>query len=204
MSRLLVFLHLLMKQRALQAELQAALSSLTVTAVGRVADFDRAMAQGQDAVLTLLPVLTARGLTPRLRGLRKGQADEAYALVAVNTPPDSARVNGVGVLDLLGRDGTTAFVHDLMGSQPTVERVTKVEDLLPLLQLERVDAILLPARLVAEVQRMSEMKLVPRELEKRVGLAALAVLNPKGTPSLAAVSKLKPSILRPLGIDAWG
>ena len=116
MSRLLVFLHLLMKQRALQAELQAALSSLTITAVGRVADFDRAIEQGQDAVLTVLPVLNARGLAPRLRGYRKGRPDEPYALVAVNSPPDAARVNGVGALDLLGRDGTTAFVHDLIGS----------------------------------------------------------------------------------------
>ena len=47
MARLLVFLHLMMKQRALQAELQAALSALTITAVGRVADFDRALAQGR-------------------------------------------------------------------------------------------------------------------------------------------------------------
>lgn len=204
MPRLLVFLHLLMKQRALQAELQTALSSLTVTAVGRVADFDRALQQDQDAVLSLLPVLSARGLTPRLRGLRKGRPDEPYALVAVNAAPDVAKLGGVGALDLLGREGTTRFVHDLVNSQPRVERVTKLEDLLPLLQLERVDAILLPSRLVPEVQRMSEMKLVPRELEKRVGLVALAVLNPAGAQAQSAVAKLKPSILNQLGIDAWG
>jgi hypothetical protein len=203
MSRLLVFLHLLIKQRAFQAELQGALANLTITAVGRVADFDRALEQGQDAVLTLSPVLVARGLTPCLRGLRKGRPDETYAVVAVNRAPEPAQVQGVGALDLLGRDGTTAFVHDLLASQPKVERVTKLEDLLPLLQLERVEAIVLPARLVPDLQAMTEMKLVPRELGKRVGLAALAVLSPAGSEALAAVTKLKSSLVQQLGVDAW-
>jgi hypothetical protein len=203
MSRLLVFLHLLIKQRAFQAELQGALANLTITAVGRVADFDRALEQGQDAVLTLSPVLAARGLTPRLRGLRKGRPDETYSVVAVNRAPEAAQVQGVGALDLLGRDGTTAFVHDLLAGQPKVERVTKLEDLLPLLQLERVEAIVLPARLVPDLQAMTELKLVPRELGKRVGLAALAVLSPAGSEALAAVTKLKSSLVQQLGVDAW-
>jgi hypothetical protein len=33
----------------------------------------------------------------------------------------------------------------LLGSSPSVKRVTKFEDLLPLLQLEMADAILLPS-----------------------------------------------------------
>ena len=141
--RLLVFLHVAVKQRAFQTELQAATEGVAVTAVGRIADFDRALQEGQDAVLTLPVVLAARGLAPALRGMHHGFTEEPYALIAVDALPDPARVNTVGALDLLGRDGTDAFVRGLIGGKPKVERVTKVEDLLPLLQMQRVDAIVL-------------------------------------------------------------
>jgi len=41
----------------------------------------------------------------------------------------------VGALDFLGRDGMATFVQSVVGAHPKVERVTKVEDLLPLLQV---------------------------------------------------------------------
>ena len=140
---------------------------------------------------------------PRLRGYRKGRPDEPYALVGVDVAPDVTGTKSVGTLDLLGREGTTSFVHDLTSKGAQVERVSKLEDLLPLLQLQRVDAILLPSRLVPDVQKLSAMKLRAKELDKRVGLVAVAVLSSAGNEPLAAVSKLKPSILQQLGIDGW-
>ncbi|MFT3926419.1 MAG: hypothetical protein QM778_27995 [Myxococcales bacterium] len=203
MPRLLVFLHLIVKQRALQAELQDALKTLAVTAVGRVADFQRGLEGAADAVLTLAPVLAANHLTPRLLGYQNGKADESYSLVAPERAPDPAHVRGVGALDLLGRDGTTAFVNSMTGGRPKVERVTKLEDLLPLLQMSRVDAVMLPSRLLAELQATTQMKLLARELPTRVGLPAVAVLNSQGNDALAAVAKLPLSITRPFGIDEW-
>jgi hypothetical protein len=203
MARLLVFLHLILKQRALQAELQDALSTLVVTAVGRVADFQRALDGGEDAVLTLAPVLTAKGLTPRLNGYRLGKPDELYSLVAPDVTPDPSRVRAVGALDLLGREGTTGFVSELTSSKPKVERVTKLEDLLPLLQLARVDAVTLPTRLVPELQSTTQMRLFSRDLPKRVGLPAVAVLTPQGSEALSAIAKLSPGIMHPFGVDEW-
>jgi hypothetical protein len=203
MPKLLVFLHLSVKQRALQGELQAALPRLSVTAVGRPADFERALQQGQDAVLATGPVLSARSITPRLQGFRLGASDEPYSLVAAGRAPDPARTAVVGALDLLGREGTTVFVHGLIGTQPKVERVSKVEDLLPLLQMERADSIVLASRLVAELQQMSQMKLLPRELEKRVGLPAVGVLNAQGNEAAQQVAKLPASLSKSLGVDEW-
>src|SRR5688572_24913672 len=107
--RLLVFLHLALKQRALQGELQAAMQGMLVTTVGRIGDVDRALDDGQDAILTLPPVLRARSLTPTLQGVRKGAPDEPYALVSVNAVPSLAALSAVGALDLLGREGTAEF-----------------------------------------------------------------------------------------------
>jgi hypothetical protein len=201
--KLLVFLHVSLKQRAFQGLLQSGLPGVDVTAVGRVADFDRALADSPDAVLSLPLVLQARNLSIQLQGRRAGSADEKYALVAADAAPDPARVKTVGALDLLGREGTNLFVDHMLGTSPKVERVTKVEDLLPLLQLERVDAILIPQRLFSDVKSESRINLVQRELPLPVGLPALAALGP-GAPSISSgVTRLPMNLLRTMGVDAW-
>jgi hypothetical protein len=201
--RLLVFLHAVVKQRALESELQAALPGVLVTAVGRVPDFDRALNGGQDAVLTLPVVLSARGLSPKLEGRRLGSSQEKYSLIGVDAAPDPARVRAVGALDILGREGTTSFVHSLVPSRPTVERVTKIEDLLPLLQLERVSAILLPSRFYSDVQASSRLNLAQRELGTLVGLPAVASVGPAGTDVVTVVRGLPAKTTKSFGVDEW-
>ena len=201
--KLLVFLHVAVKQRAFQGELQAALAGIDVTAVGRIGDFDRALKEGPDAVLTLPVVLSARGLSVSLRGRRQGSPEETYALVAADSAPDPAKIQSVGALDLLGRDGTDAFVKRIVGRQPKVERVTKVEDLLPLLQMQRVDAILLAARFVAELRKASRLNLAQRDLPTQVELPAAANLGAGGQQILGALSRLSAQLSYAVGVDEW-
>src|SRR5687768_3165067 len=68
--QLLVFLHTAVKQRALQDALASSLPGVSVTTVGRVADFERKLAEGPDAVLTLPVVLRSKGLAVALAGHR--------------------------------------------------------------------------------------------------------------------------------------
>jgi hypothetical protein len=201
--RLLVFLHVPLKQRAFQSQLQAALPGIAVSAVGRPADFERGLAEGPDAVLTLPLVLAAHHLTTSLQGLHKGAPEEAYVLAGVDTAPDPARVATVGVIDVLGRDGMNELVMTLLGAHPKVERVTKLEDLLPLLQLQRVEAIVLPARLLGEVAAPSRLSLVPRPLGPKVGLAAVASLGGGGVRILQAVRHLPANCADELGVSEW-
>jgi hypothetical protein len=112
-------------------------------------------------------------------------------------------MKAVGALDLLGRDGTTNFVHGLLGAKPKIERVTKVEDLLPLLQMQRVDAILLPARLVPELQSTSRLNLLPRELATKVGLPAVAKTGAQAAAVLRGIGKLPSATSRSLGVEEW-
>ncbi len=201
--KLLVFLHVSLKQRAFQGLLQSALPGVDVMAVGRVADFERSLAESPDAVLTLPMVLQARGFAVQLQGRHAGATDEKYALIAADTAPDPARVKTVGALDLLGREGTNAFVGRMLGNSAKVERVTKVEDLLPLLQMQRVDAIMIPERLFGDVRSASRINLVGRQLPSPVGLPALAALGP-GAPSVSAgVAQLPLSLSQTMGVDAW-
>jgi hypothetical protein len=202
-GRLLVYLHIAVKQRAFQGLLQTGLPGITTTTVGRIGDFDRVLAQGQDAVLTLPLVLGAQGLTPVLRGHRGGSSEESYALVGTGSAPDPRRVTAVGTLDFLGRDGTNAFVRRMLGRDTRVERVTKVEDLLPLLQMQRVDAVLLPTRLFSELQATSRLPLVQQPLDARVGLPAAASVGPAGASVISAIARLPRDVSKLLGVDEW-
>jgi hypothetical protein len=202
-GRLLVYLHINVKQRAFQSLLQTGLPGITTTTVGRIGDFERVLAQGQDAVLTLPLVLGAQKLTPGLRGHRGGSSEEGYALVGTGGAPDPKRVGAVGALDFLGRDGTNGFVRRMLGRDARVERVTKVEDLLPLLQMQRVDAVLLPTRLFSELQATSRLPLVQQQLDTRVGLPAAASVGPAGSSVLSAISRLPRDVSRLLGVDEW-
>jgi hypothetical protein len=201
--KLLVFLHVALKQRAFQSELQAALGDIAVTAVGRTADFDRGLAEKPDAVVTLPIVLATHGLPVSAQGLHRGAAEEPCALAGVDIPPDPATVMSVGVLDDLGREGMNRFVLGLLGRQPKVERVTKVEDLLPLLQLQRVEAIIVPSRLLGEVRAPSRLNLVPRELTKGVGLPAVSSLGPGGPEIVQAVRRLPAAMAGAWGVNEW-
>lgn len=200
---LLVYLHVSVKQRAFQSLLGAGLPGVTTTAVGRIADFERALKDAPDAVLTLPLVLAAQGLSSSLRGYARGATEERYALVGAGGAPDPTRVASVGALDLLGREGTARFVRRLVGPQARVERVTKIEDLLPLLQMQRVDAVLLPARLYSELRAASRLALAVRELDATVGLPAVASTGPAGASVLGAISKMPKDVSRLLGVEEW-
>ncbi len=124
-------------------------------------------------------------------------------MVAPDAQPDPEKVATVGALDLLGRDGTTSFVHKLLGAKPKVERVTKVEDLLPLIQMQRADAILLPSRLYADIRGASRLNLAQRELGSKVGLPAVATVGAAGAQVVAAIAKMSASQSRALGVEEW-
>ena len=202
-GRLVVFVQTTVKQRALQAMLQAALPGLSVTAVGRVADFERLLEDRPDAVLTLPVVMQSHGMTPEIRGTRGGAPNETYSLVGVDAPPDSIRLKTLGALDLLGRDGTNSFVRDLIGNPVKVERVTKVEDLLPLLQMQRADAVLIPSRMFHEIESTSSLQLAQQELATKVGLPAIVGLGADGRSAADQAAKLGGDAARLLGVDSW-
>lgn len=202
-GRLLVYLHVAIKQRALQSDLESALPGVEVVAVGRIGDFERVLTDRIDAVLALPLVLSAYKISPGLRGQRSGSSEERYLLVGVGSPPVASRVTSVGALDLLGREGTNAFVKGLVGSQVKVERVTKFEDLLPLLQMQRADCVLLPARLLPDLSNASKLALMSQEIQKGVGLPAAASVGQNGAELLRAISRMRANVAKLVGVDQW-
>lgn len=197
---LVVFLHLDMKQRALQEMLGSALDGVAVTAVGRYGDLERQIAGGASAVLAIGPVLTSLGLKASVAGISGGRDTEPYALLGRKGAPN---VQKVGAVDLLGRKGTNTFVHDVLKSQVEVERVTKLEDMLRLLQFEMADAILLPDRMVAPMRSKSELALETSKAPNEVSLPALGVLNSSGNLVADKLKRVPAAVRAQLGVDSW-
>lgn len=199
-ASLVVFLHLDMKQRALQEMLASALEGVDVTAVGRYSDLERQLSAGVDAVLALGPVLSSLNLKPAVTGLYGGRDTEPYALLRRSKSPG---VHKVGAVDLLGRKGTNSFVQEVLKSRVEVERVTKLEDMLRLLQFEMADAILLPERMVAPMRSKSELALESSRTPSEVGLPALSVVTPNGNPIADKLKRVPTSVRSQLGVDSW-
>src|SRR5262245_52848719 len=145
--KLLVFVPTDIQSLALQKMLAEALPGTDVVAFGRFRDFENGLAQKPDAALTLTPVLKAKGLASSVVGSNNGSNVEPYVLVSAGKSVEANKVTSVGAVDILGRQGMKDLVTELLGTTPNIERVTKVEDLLALLQFGSVDAVLLPERL---------------------------------------------------------
>lgn len=201
---LYVFLHSLLEARALGRLFEAALPGVTVWVLTRARDFSQVRTRNPDAVLALAPVLTANEFKPLLHGYKDGQASESYVLLSTR-PITPSSVKSVGTVDLLGRREMAAFVATLLGGNDLqVAPVTKLADLLALLQLGQADAVLLPARHVNELLSRTRLSLtVTRLAGKGVGLPAFCANSAAGERMKSAVVNLPSSLLQEIGVDSW-
>jgi hypothetical protein len=199
----LVFVPTDIPTHALQKLLRAAIPNAEVTVFSRFRDFDTGLGSKPDAVLTLQPLLHAKGLASTVVGKTRGSAVEPYALLAIGRQVAPEKLTSVGAVDLLGRQGMKELVARLLGSAPRVERVSKLEDLLPLLQFETAEAVLLPARLVEPFRSRSKLDLRASTVRTGVGLPALSALSSSGSALAANIKALSPAISQQMGVELW-
>ncbi len=203
-----VFLQVDAKASAVEKTLQDRMPQLAVTVFGRFRDFEEGLGNNHpDAVVGITPVLEQRGKIPTLQGKRDGKASEPYVLASVNQPLEgSLSGKSIGMVDLLGRDGTQAFLNVLLkATDVKVKRVAKIEDLLPLLEFSAADGIVLSNFTLNQLRERTRLVIKTKDLPGApVGLAAVAVLTPavrdvvvKSFQALDAPTK------RLLGVDSW-
>jgi hypothetical protein len=204
---LYVYVHTDAKSAALEKGLQDRMPALTVTVFGRFRDFEEAMTTRRpDGVVALQPLLSSLNVPVALQGLRGNNDWEPYVLLSAEPIEGSLSGKVVGVVDLLGRDGTQEFVGRLLKtSDIKIKRVTKMEDLLPLLQFAAVDGVLVPAAGVKTITERSRLSLRVRELpEARVGLLAVGVLNARIRELfIKQIQSLDGETNRTLGVERW-
>jgi hypothetical protein len=186
-----------------QKLLARAMPGTQVVVFGRHRDFETGLADGPDGVLTLEPILRAKQLRPVVVGSNTSGSTEPYALISVGRAVEPTTVASVGAVDILGRQGMKEFVASLLGASPKIEPVTKVEDLLPLLQLASVDAVLAPERLVRSMQAKSKLDLHATRAPGAVGLPALSIMTAAGAVLAQDVKRLDPHVSEEMGVTRW-
>jgi len=204
---LYVYVHTDAKSAALEKDLQDRLPAVAVTVFGRFRDFEEAMTARRPAgVAALQPLLASLGVPVAAQGLRGSNDWEPYVLLSAQPLEGSLAGKVVGVVDLLGRDGTQQFVAKLLKTADCkIKRVTKQEDLLPLLQFAAVDGVLVPAAGVKTITERSRLPLRVRELpDARVGLLAVGVLDVRARDLfIKQVQSLDAETNKLLGVERW-
>ena len=217
-AKVFLFYPSLARPLAIQEALSKKCSSLDITVFGRLSDLQALVERehpqailAQNAVLGQFPEYQ-----PRLQGLRNGAATEDFVLLSIDKPFDLAKVTGasIGVVGMLDRKEMEGFVEGLVAGTPRVNRVTKVEDLLPLLIFQSVGAVLVSEANMLEFRKKSQAHLVDVKLEKgKVGLLAAGIRSsgggavgakaPDEREILSSLKALDPGTLSLLGVDGW-
>jgi hypothetical protein len=112
----------------------------------------------------------------------------------------------IGVVDLLGRDGTQTFLNGLLkATDIKIKRVAKIDDLLSLLEFSAADGIVLPSSMLGRLVERTRLVIKTKELPGGpVSLPAVAVLNPVVRDVvIRSFQQLDAPTKRLLGIDSW-
>lgn len=225
-AKVFVFYPSLARPLAIQDALAGKCPGLDITVFGRLADLQALVGRerpqailAQNAVLRQFPEYQ-----PRLQGIRNGAATEDFVLVSIDRPFDMSKLAGasIGVVGMLDRKEMDGFVGGLVAGTPRVNRVTKVEDLLPLLIFQSVGAVLVSEANMLEFRKKSQARLMEVKLEKgKVGLLAAGILaSPASTGGAAggapggakaadereilmALKALDKGTMALLGVDGW-
>ncbi len=205
---LYVFVPTEVRANKLQHKISAYCSGVDVTVFGRAKDFhNKIKAFPPSAILSLLPVIERNQLfDPTIEGLKNGIANEDYVLVSVDHPLSRSNLTNkkIGVVDLLGRKAMTKFIGNLLNAKVKIKRVTKVEDLLPLITFASVDAIFVSKTLFNQLKSKSKLNLVATPFNIKIGLASAALSNSIAKDKLnQCLFSFDKQLNTTLGVDQW-
>ncbi len=206
--RLLVFVPTEVRISVVEDQIQSACPTLAVTAFGRAKDFHKMIeTEPPDALLSLLPVIERQAaFRTVVRGIHDDSDEEPYVLASIDQPVDLAELHTktVGVVDLLGRKPMTEYIVGLLQTQLKVKRVTKQEDLLPLLTFGAADAVFVSRRTYESIKQKSNQNVIATPLNINVGLVAAALADPGQKAALIqCVQSMSDSLNELLGVQAW-
>lgn len=205
-----VFFPTTARPQAIQEKIQASLEGVTVTVFGRLNDLNAKIEiEPPDAIISkpaLIEQFTDYSVT--LNGVRKGNIGETYVVLSIGTSVDAKAVGAettIGVIDVLGRTGMKSFITQFFPVEPKLKRVTKVEDLLPLLTFNMAAGILIEDIFVNYFKSTSQLdfKIAPLSSAKS-GIIALGVSkNGKADKTTAALKKADKTVCSIFEVESW-
>ncbi|CAM2067597.1 hypothetical protein SCOR_19600 [Sulfidibacter corallicola] len=211
------FLPSNIRPHAMQGLISREAPGIDITFFGRYREFEVQLKQSRpDAIVTFrmvgenLAKESKNPLAPLLIGKREGETSEKFILLAVGKKIDLGQIEniGIGVVSLMGRRQMAHFLAtEFKVGKIRIKTVTKLEDLLSLLQFQDVDAILVPESQLSYYNERSKLNLVATELDG-ITLALPVVFKITEDPNKIqqlekAFQGLEPKIKGLLGVDQW-
>ena len=131
----------------------------------------------------------------------KGKTSFKYDVVSISKDWDASKIEkgSVGVVQVLGRKETKKQLKALVGKKfKKIKRVTKIEDLFPLLALENANYILISPHAYQAVKDKFRADINYIKKSKDVGFPVIAVAAGASAKDLHKINK---NTLKALGFD---
>ncbi len=206
---LYVFYPSTIRPQTLQQQLNDELPGVTVTVFGRYIDFaEQVKISAPDAILTKPDVIRQFGAySLKISGIRNGSADEPYILVSEKkkTQTEQVGTSRIGVVDFLGRHGMDLLARNIFDTPPRINRVSKIEDLLPLLAFGMADAVFVSVKDADYLASISKMQFLRREINgKKIGIVALGIKKDStGEKTVRIIKGLSKAICLLFDVEGW-
>src|SRR5512133_688998 len=209
-KNLYIFYPSIVRPQTIQDKVETVFQGTTVTVFGRYNDFSAKIEiEPPDMVITKTMLIKQLGsYTPVLHGYRNGKSEDSYVLLSINQPVDLKSITSetlIGTIDIMGRNGMNTFVSQFFPTTPKLKRVTKMEDLLPLLTFNMTVAVLVQEPAVSYFKTTSNLNFSITPLpETKDGIVALGVKN--GTDSdkiIAALKSVDKEVCSFFEVDLW-
>lgn len=214
--RLYVYLPSNIRPFVMQKRLQEACPGLSITVFGHHREMSRAVRTAPpEAILSLEPVVSVDRydmFTKTLLGERKGKRFADMVLLSREKRIETAKLAeiSIGVVDILGRSSMREMLGEMIDvEQPRIRPVSRLEDLIALLQVNEAEAVLVEKdRVDSYYRERTGMELVVNEIPNaRMGLPTLSI-NERATPAqrdqlVKALTAMNKEMNTRLGVDAW-
>ena len=188
------------REKALKAD--TSLSGVQITVFGQFREFDSANKSNAKYVIMPSSWITYNSnYKPVYQFSKDGQTNTK--LMILTTKPEWTMANiakgKVGIVDELGRKDTKTYVQDIAGKFKLIKRVTKPEDLMPLLVLENADYIIIRSDNYEILKKKFTAKTIRVGETKTVDHAVLCVLKDTPESEVEKLGKLSPETIKALG-----
>jgi len=214
--RLYVYLPSYIRPYVVQKRLQSECPDIAITVFGHHREFGKSITNSMPhAILSLAPVVEQAkyGMyEPLMYATRSGDRDEELVLLSVGERVSRDRYAeiAIGVVDILGRSRMKNMLGEILDiEEPNIKPVSRLEDLLALLQVNEADAIIVSREMEETYFRQrSKLKLETTELdEAKMGLAVLScredVPESQRKQLVTSIKNVSRELFERLGVEQW-
>jgi len=188
------------REKALKAD--ASLSGISVTVFGQFREFSSA--NKTKAKYLIVPSSFVKfnpDYKPVYQFAKNGQTNTKLMILTskADWTMDKIGTGKVGIVDELGRKDTKTYVQDIAGKFKLIKRVTKPDDLMPLLVLENADYIIIRSHNYDILKKKFTAKTIKVGETKTVDHPVICVLKDTPAAEIEKLGKLSPETIKALG-----